>query len=404
MENTIYISGANLIICSILVLVLGDFLIKRISVLSRFNIPVAVVGGICCSIFILALNQLAQINVTFDMSLRDTLLLTFFSTIGLSAKMRSLAAGGKNLGILLFFAILLLFSQDIAGIAIAIIAGVEPAYGLFAGSISFAGGHGTAIAWGQTAEQAGLTGASTLGIACATFGLVAGGIIGAPVGGYLINKHKLANPHDHKQEYQTTESVIKDDNLPLEGAFTTLLLLALCVAFGGNINTWLKGTGVSLPPFLTAMFVGILLTNLADVFKAQIHETSINRAGEISLHLFLAMSLMAMPLLQLADAIGILLIILIVQMLVISLIGVFLVFRFTGKDYDASVMASGFLGLGLGATPVAMANMQAMTSRYGPSPKAFIVVPLVGAFFIDLSNAIVIQIFSSKPLLHGLLN
>jgi ESS family glutamate:Na+ symporter len=161
----------------------------------------------------------------------------------------------------------------------------------------------------------------------------------------------------------------------------TLLLLAICVGLGHNINIWLRDTGIALPQFLTAMFVGILLTNLADTFKLQVSAASINRAGEISLHLFLAISLMSIQ-------------------LWISVLAIFVVFRFTGRDYDASVIAAGFMGLGLGATPVAMANMQALTSRYGPSTKAFIVVPLVGAFFIDLSNAIVIKAFASLPLLR----
>lgn len=177
-------------------------------------------------------------------------------------------------------------------------------------------------------------------------------------------------------------------------------MLALCVGLGHNLNDWLASKGVALPQFLTAMFIGIVLTNLADLAKLKIHVPSINRAGELSLHLFLAMSLMSVQLWLLADAIGVLLIILMAQMLVITTLAVFFVFRFTGRDYDAAVIASGFMGLGLGATPVAMANMQALTSRYGPSTKAFIVVPLVGAFFMDLSNAVVINLFTSLPLLQ----
>jgi ESS family glutamate:Na+ symporter len=309
---------------------------------------------------------------------------------------------------LLLFAILLLIFQDIVGIGIALLLGKHPAYGLFAGSVSFAGGHGTAIAWGDVAEQIGLPGAGTLGIACATFGLVAGGLLGGPIGGYLIKKNRLSQPEDIPAGYEVldtdTDTKQESQALPLEGSFMTLLLLALCVGLGHNVNGWLASSGISLPPFLTAMFVGIVLTNLADVFKKEINAASINRAGEISLHLFLAMSLMSIQLWQLASAMGPLLMILIAQMLLISTIAVFLVFRFVGRDYDAAVIAAGFMGLGLGATPVAIANMQAITSRYGPSTKAFIVVPLVGAFFIDLSNALVIKGFGSLPLLREGLN
>jgi ESS family glutamate:Na+ symporter len=401
MEHQFTLIGTNLVIASILVLAVGKFLNGKISILNRFNIPVAVTGGLLCSMLLLILYKGFGLRVDVDMELRNLLLLTFFSTIGLSAKLKTLASGGKTLVILIGFATLLLVFQDAAGVAVALLLDKPPAYGLFAGSISFAGGHGTAIAWGETAEKVGLAGAGTLGIACATFGLVAGGVIGSPVAGMLIKKHKLRERSEDEIGYEVVKEEGKDaEGVPLEGAFMTLLLLAICVGFGHNINDWLRASGIALPQFLTAMFVGILLTNLADTFKIKVSTAAINRAGEISLHLFLAISLMSIQLWQLASVIGPLLIVLMVQMLVISVLAIFVVFRFTGRDYDASVIAAGFMGLGLGATPVAMANMQALTSRYGPSTKAFIVVPLVGAFFIDLSNAIVIKAFAALPLLR----
>ncbi len=407
MEQPILISGPNIVIISVLVLALGKLLNDKISFLSRFNIPVAVSGGLMCSILVSLLYSYWGIQIDFDMELRNLLLLTFFSTIGLSAKFSTLVSGGKALVILLAFAVFLLVMQDVAGILVAIFLDQKPAYGLFAGSISFAGGHGTAIAWSDMAEQAGLTGASTLGLACATFGLVAGGIIGGPVGGYLVKRYNLQHINSETQPYavagEEEEHKVSGEN-HLGGVFSTLLLLSLCVGLGYNVNDWLAGFGISLPPFLTAMFVGIVLTNLTGLFNLEFSSFSVNRAGEISLHLFLAMSLMSVQLWQLASAIGPLLLILAVQVVVISVIAVFFVFHFLGRDYDASVMAVGFLGLGLGATPVAMANMQAITSRYGPSKKAFIVVPLVGAFFLDLSNAVIINVFASLPLLQEGLN
>ncbi|MGB5327044.1 MAG: sodium/glutamate symporter [Gammaproteobacteria bacterium] len=402
MEQQFLVEGPNLIIASVLVLAAGGYINKKVPVLTRFNIPVAVTGGLLCSSLLTILYLLWNFQVDFDLELRNLLLLTFFSTIGLSAKMSALASGGRALVILLVFAITLLIFQDLAGIGIAIASDAHPAYGLFAGSISFAGGHGTAIAWGETAEQVGLAGAGTLGIACATFGLIAGGLIGGPVGGFLIEKYKLRSWQNDQHTYEVAEEPTKEkaDSLPLEAGFSTLLMLALCVGLGYNLNLWLANQGVALPQFLTAMFIGIILTNLADLVKISMHVPSINRAGELSLHLFLAMSLMSIQLWQLADAIGILLVILMTQMLVVTVLAVFLVFRFTGKDYDAAIIASGFMGLGLGATPVAMANMQALTGRYGPSTKAFIVVPLVGAFFMDLSNAVVINVFTLLPMMQ----
>lgn len=183
MEQQYLVEGANLIIASVLVLAVGHFLNRKISVLTRFNIPVAVTGGLLCSTLMTVLYIGWDFRVDFDLELRNILLLTFFSTIGLSAKLSALLSGGKTLVVLLVFAITLLIFQDLVGVGIALAVDAHPAYGLFAGSISFAGGHGTAIAWGDVAEQAGLAGAGTLGIACATFGLVAGGLIGGPMGG-----------------------------------------------------------------------------------------------------------------------------------------------------------------------------------------------------------------------------
>ncbi len=408
MDGVLLVEGPNVVVASVLVLAVGRALTNKFPILSRNNIPLAVTGGLLCSVLVALLYATLDVQVEFDMQLRDLLLLTFFSTIGLSAKFSALLAGGRTLVILLAFAIVLLVLQNTAGVLVALALGVKPGYGLFGGSISFAGGHGTAIAWGSVAESVGLEGAANLGIACATFGLVAGGLLGGPVGGYLVKKYGLRAAADHTLAYEVAEEGVDhaqrdEPELPLEGAFSTLLLLGLCVGVGHNVNDWLSGVGLSLPPFLTAMFVGIVLTNLTDLLRIEFHPDSINRAGELSLHLFLAMSLMSVQLWQIASAIGPLLLVLILQMLLITCIAVFLVFRFIGRDYDASVIASGFLGLGLGATPVAMANMQALTSHFGPSPKAFIVVPLVGAFFMDISNAVVIKTFVALPLiLEGL--
>ncbi|ARN75754.1 sodium/glutamate symporter [Oceanicoccus sagamiensis] len=400
MEQQYLVEGANLVIASVLLLATGRYLNTKIDLLSRLNIPMAVTGGLLCSSLLTILYLYFNIRVDFDLELRNLLLLTFFSTIGLSAKLSVMASGGRTLVLLLCFAIVLLIFQDIAGIGIALAFDVNPAYGLFAGSISFAGGHGTSIAWGTAAEEAGLAGAGTLGIACATFGLVAGGLIGGPMGGYMIKKHGLASQHTVPQHYESiAEAADEDPEYPLENAFSTLLVLALCVGLGHNLNDWLIIQGVALPQFLTAMLIGIVITNIIDYCKFNLHTHSINRSGEISLHLFLAMSLMSVQLWTLANSIGLLLLVLIVQMMIIVLLAVYVVFRFVGKDYDAAIIASGFMGLGLGATPVAMANMQALTARYGPSTKAFIVVPMIGAFFIDLSNAVVINLFSSLPMM-----
>ena len=263
--------------------------------------------------------------------------------------------------------------------------------------MSFAGGHGTAIAWGQVAQEAGLEGAQEVGIAFATFGLIAGGLIGGPIAGRLITKHKL-RPSQELDTPSTSSSAAGDGDpwsaiVKLPDVLATILFLAVCIEVGSLVNRFLFEEGVLLPGFFSSLFVGIVITNLADTFKFRLNQASIDRLGEISLNLFLSMSLMSMQLVTLATAMGPILLVVMVQMLLITLFVMFVVFRLMGRDYDASVITAGFAGLGLGATPVAIANMSAITSRYGPSPKAFLVVPLVGAFFIDILNAATIKVF-----------
>jgi ESS family glutamate:Na+ symporter len=320
--------------------------------------------------------------------------LVFFSTIGLSAKMRNLASGGRALLILIVIAAVFLVVQDSTGILLALMFDVHPGYGLMAGSISFAGGHGTAIAWGKEAEAGGLANAGVAGIAFATFGLIAGGIFGGPVARFLMWRHRL-EPRVAAEEQPTFEAAPADDGRAGElfNILTAILVLAICVGLGDTVNRFLFGRGVLLPGFLTSMFVGIVITNQSDTVKFRIHPVAIDKFGEVALNLFLAMSLMSMKLWTLVAAAGPIFAAVAVQSLVITLFVVVIVFRAMGRDYDATVISAGFVGLGLGATPVAIANMDAITSRFGPSAKAFLVVPLVGAFFIDILNAFTIKAF-----------
>ena len=393
------IEGADVLIVSILVLFLGSFLSRRIGFLRRYSIPDAVTGGLICSGAVALIFAFGDLEISFDTRLRDLLLLVFFSTIGLSAKLRLLAAGGKALVLLVVVAAIFLVVQDVTGVLLVTLLGGHPAYGLFGGSISFAGGYGTAIAWGDVADAAGLRAAKEIGIACATFGLIAGGVIGGPIAERLISKNKLT-PEGAGNVAGAEETGERESRaLGLHENLSTLLLLAICVAAGDLVNRFLFSKGVTLPGFLTAMFVGIVMTNSGDLLKREVSQVAVERWGEITLPLFLAMSLMSMQLWTIAAAAGPILLILLAQITVMTLFAVFVIFRVMGSDYDASVIAAGFAGLGLGATPVGIANMNAVTTKYGPSPKAFLVVPLVGAFFIDIVNAIVIKSFAALPLL-----
>ena len=397
----ISIANLDIIIVAVLVLALGKLLNRKLPFLETYNIPFAVTGGILCSLFVLMLHLGWNIRVGFDLQLRDLFLLFFFSTIGLGAKLNTLAKGGKMLFLLTLVAVLLLVAQNIAGIGVALLSGQAPGYGLLAGSVSFAGGHGTAIAWGQVASEAGLKGAAEFGIACATFGLIAGGLIGGPVGGWLVERHDLRPVADDVPETASAGREAPCREIRVDDVLGTLLALSVCVTAGEWVNQYLADRGLSLPGFLTAMMVGIVITNTADALKHPLNRPAIDRAGELSLQLFLAMSLMSMDLVSMLNSLGAILVMVLAQVLVVIAVAVFVVFRITGRNYDSAVMASGFCGLGLGATPVAIANMTALTSKYGPSVQAFLVIPLIGAFFIDLLNAVVIKFFIAMPFFGG---
>ena len=393
MSGTYELSPLDTFVLSIIVLFVGMTITRKGKILKKYNIPPAVTGGLICAIVIAAISLIFDIRIRFDMQIRDFLLLTFFSCIGLGAKVEHLRAGGKALAILVGVAAVFLVLQDVVGIALAWAFGGHPALGVIAGSASFAGGHGTAIAWGQVAEAHGLARAEEFGIALATLGLITGGLIGGPIAGRLIEKNNLQAESTSSSKAIKTKEDPWTATVQLPDVLGAMLALAICIEAGSMANRFLLTRGILLPGFLTSMMVGILLTNLADVVKFRISQGAVDRAGEISLNLFLVMSLMAMNLIALANAAGPLLIIVLVQMLVITLFVIRIVFKVMGKDYDAAVICSGFAGLGLGATPVAIANMSAITGKYGPSPKAFLVVPLIGAFFIDILNAGIIRGF-----------
>jgi ESS family glutamate:Na+ symporter len=390
------VAPMDMLSLSILVLFVGMYLNRKIRLLGDNYIPPAVTGGLLFAVGVTLIYSFADVQLEFDMRMRDLLLLVFFSTVGLSARLKALAAGGKALFVLVLVAGVFLFLQNGVGIAIALAVDANPAYGLMAGSVAFAGGHGTAIAWGQVAEGAGLVGASALGLAFATFGLVAGGLVGGPIARRLIERQPGIIPAPADQA-DTAEDATKisdgDDENWLFLVLASVLILTLCVSLGDIVNRSLSAQGMRLPGFLTSMFVGIVIVNTADVLKRPLNMKVVDKFGELALNIFLAMSMMAIQLWTLAAAAKVITVVLVLQVLLMTLFAIYVVFRVMGRDYDAVVIASGFAGMGLGATPVAIANMNAVTTHYGPSTKAFLVVPLVGAFFIDILNAGTINFF-----------
>ena len=390
------------VLVAVVVLYVGRFLTTRIRFLRDFNIPEAVSGGLLCSVIVAIIFMATGREISFDLELWDVLLLVFFSTIGLSAKFKTLVSGGKALVILVGCAVGFLILQDIAGVAVALLFDVLPAYGLLAGSIAFAGGHGSAISYGQLAADQGLPGALELGLACATFGLIAGGLIGGPIARRLTTKYDLAGDIEKQAFVPGPEETSEAGAVTLNGMLDSIFVIAMCIAAGAAVNEWIgQRSGVPLPGFLTAMFVGIVITNCLDMTKTELHAPSISLCSDVSLQLFLAMSLMSLQLWTLSGAFGPLLIILLVQIATMTAFALFVVFPAMGRDYDAAVIAAGFSGLGLGATPVGIANMHAVTEKYGASQKAFLIVPLVGAFFLDIANAAIIQAFLATPFFNN---
>jgi ESS family glutamate:Na+ symporter len=393
---TVYpVDPMDMLSMSILVLFLGMYLNRKIKFLGDNYIPPAVTGGLLFSTAMAFLYQFGDIELEFDMRFRDLLLLVFFSTVGLSAQIKTLVAGGKALVLLILISAVFLVTQDATGVLLAVLFDVHPGYGLMAGSVSFAGGHGTAIAWGAEAEAAGMANAGAIGIVFATFGLIAGGLLGGPIARYLIKRHKVQPPAAAESaaaaSIAETNETSSDDKL--FHILRTLMILGICVSIGDTVNRFLFDKGVLLPGFLTAMFVAVVITNLVDVAGRPLSKGVVEGFGEVSLNVFLSMSMMSMQLWVLGSGADKILLVLFMQVLVMTIFATLIVFRVMGRNYDAVVMAAGFTGLGLGATPVAIANMDAVTRRFGPSTKALLVIPLIGAFFVDLLNAATIKFF-----------
>ncbi|MFV5499856.1 sodium/glutamate symporter [Acinetobacter towneri] len=395
------------LIAAVIVLLLGRLLVNKIDFLKRYNIPEPVAGGLVAAIVSLLVNQFWGYSITTSSALQTSFMLIFFASIGLSANFTKLRQGGIGLIIFLIAISTFIVVQNFVGISLATLLGIDPLIGLIAGSITLTGGHGTAGAWGEILEtQYGIQGALALGMASATFGLVIGGLIGGPLAKTLINRHQLAIPRtDEQNEKRDNTPADQDSNefIPFEyphqvrlitadNAITTLGLFAACLAFAEFMTGVAKGSMFELPTFVWALAGGVILRNvLESIFKVNIFDRAIDVFGNASLSLYLAMALLSLKLWQLADLAGPLMVILGAQTLTMALYAAFVTFRIMGKNYDAAVLAAGHCGFGMGATPTAVANMQAITNMYGPSYKAFLIVPLCGAFFVDLINVAVIQ-------------
>lgn len=390
------------LVAMVIVLLVGRFVIGKVGFLHKYNIPAPVVGGIIVAFILSAIHFGLDIKISFDNSMQDPLMLVFFASIGLSADFASLKNGGKILVVFLACVAGLLILQNILGISMAILLGENPLLGLLSGSVTMTGGHGTGGAWAKIfqSEPYSFTPAFEVAMSVATFGLVMGGIIGGPVARYLIKKHNLKpNISDYSDiEPNSDENRFENQGrlITAESCIESLALIAIALLVGTSIESMLKNTIFALPAFLWCLFVGVLLRNFlqySNIYKVFDREIAV--IGDISLALFLSLALLTINLIGLINLALPIFLILGLQIILMILFAIFVTFHLTGANYDSAVLAAGHCGFGLGATPTAMVNMQTITQHYGASRVAFVVVPLVGAFFVDLINAIAIQIFLS---------
>jgi len=399
-DNVLHIESFLAVTLGIVVLFLGRRLTQASYWLKEFSIPEPVSGGILVSVLFALLHYVTQIEVSFDLATRDLLLVYFFTTIGINASLSDLFKGGKPLIILLSITIAYMVIQNITGIGIAMALDQPAVFGLLSGSVSLIGGHGTAIAWApKIGEQFNLHTAMEIGIASATFGLILASLMGGPIAKFLIKKHNLTANKDEKMDVgshqESTQPTITSYDF-----LDAMLAIHVCIILGAILNETIASFGLELPLFVSCLFAGILISNLIPRSYPRLTGTrwpsrqpAVALIADMALGAFLSMSLMSMQLWALVDLAGPIFIILAVQFFVAVCIAVFVVFPLMGKTYDAAVVCAGFGGISLGSTPTAMANMSAVAQKYGNSHQAFIIVPLVCAFFIDLANALIIPYF-----------
>ena len=376
-----------------IVLLLGRFIVSKVPLLRNYCIPAPVVGGIVYALVHLGLYAAGIATISFDGTLQSFFMTVFFCSVGFMASFKLLKKGGIQVVIFLAVSIVLVLLQDVLGSCMAAACVLDPRLGLCIGAIPMVGGHGTAGAFGPLIENLGVTGAATVAIAAATYGLVSGSLMGGPVARARIKKHNLHSDggtiNQSDSEVVTTQAVENDRFL------NAALYFALAIGLGAVVSQFLQDIGLTMPSYIGAMLVAAIIRNIVDAAHVEAPMIEIDALGNLSLSLFLAMALMGLKLWQLVDLAIPMIVILLAQTAMMAVYTYFVVFNIMGRDYEAAVFSSATCGFGMGATPNAMANMQAVANKYGPAPRAFFVVPLVGSLFIDFFNSMIITAFLS---------
>ncbi len=407
----IELNFVNTLAAAGMVLFAGYAIQRRVSVLSRHNIPAPVVGGLLVAIAVTGLKAAGHESLRFDTTLQPPLMIAFFTSIGFGASVPLLRAGGPAVAIFLALSTAVAVLQNLMGAGVAAALGVPPLLGVLAGSVTLTGGPATGLAFAPLFEQAGVTGAASLAVAAAMVGIVAGGIVGGPIGTRLIERpgwrptprrNAALPPADvsagdlvlAREPADPTPPAAAGDDPGAHAILKGVVSLLAAMAIGSWISAGFTALGVTLPAYIGAMLAASALRNLDDVTGwIRLPHRLLDDLGNAALALFIAMALMTLKLWEIANLALPLAVILLAQVSLVALVAYFLVARFMGRDYDAAVMSSGFVGFMLGTTANAMANMGVLVEKYGPAPRAYLVVPMVGAFFIDFTNAIIITAF-----------
>jgi glutamate:Na+ symporter, ESS family len=382
-HRVIEVGSPTLLALGMVAVAIGMALCRVFRILDRLSMPAPVIGGLTLSLVGLALWY-AGITLEFDAVLRNALMLAFFTTVGLSARFELIRKGGPALALLLVLSALGAVLQNVLGMAVARGMGVHPLLGIIAGSVTLTGGPATGLAFGPTFERLGVPGASAFALASATLGIVAGGLLGGPLATLLIRRHGLApgaavpvSPYVTAQEAR---------GLMREG-----LVVLLAMSAGTLLSEWISAHGVILPSYIGAMLVAAAFRNATDAARVlPLSSAGIERIGTVTLNLFIGMALVGLRLWELRGLAAPLAAILAVQVAVLLLLTYSVVYRMMGRDYQSAVIAGGFVGYMLGITPNAVANMEALVEKYGPAPRAYLIVPLVAAFLIDFANSVII--------------
>lgn len=378
---------------AVVVLILGAFLKRKISFLEKFCIPAPVIGGLIFAIFTLICYSTGILEIDFDDTLKEVCMVFFFTSVGFQANLKVLKSGGKPLVIFLVLVIVLIITQNFTAIGLANLLGLDSLTGMTTGSIPMVGGNGTAGAFGPVLEDFGISGATTVCTAAATFGLVAGSLMGGPIGNRLIKKHNLLETIKNDDDTLLVEEEEKHER-HFSMYAPAVFQLIIAVGIGTIFSKLLSLTGMTFPIYIGAMIAAAIMRNIGEYTgKITIHMGEINDLGGICLSLFLGIAMITLKLWQLADLALPLIILLAGQVALMFLFSYIVVFNVMGRNYDAAVLVAGTCGFGMGATPNAMANMQAICEKYGPSVKAYLIIPIVGSLFADFLNSLTITFF-----------